>query len=329
MHEVTVIIPAIRWDSLTQQCVSTCLSLFPQSKVILLLDDAHGASASSANLRVIEHRGTIAAKRNEGVDRTTTTFIAFIDSDAYPHTDWLREAISVLYQDESVGIVGGPNVSPPNQESERNLVGMATRSWLVSGKWNFYKDIRSSPRYCDNLPSCNMVMRKSLYEALGGMNEQLELGEDTDLCARVIASGRKIFFTPKAIVYHFDRKVMSYFKQRIIRGAGLFVLISGGSAQRRRPYTYLMLQPVLTLVLVATLPFVLVFSPLDIVLLLLALAYGGLIIMEAMRWSDRPSNVPRLALLVLAGNLLPGVGFMMKAVRLMPPLQRFYRNDNE
>jgi cellulose synthase/poly-beta-1,6-N-acetylglucosamine synthase-like glycosyltransferase len=328
MHEITIIIPSIRWDSLTQQCVSTCLSLFPQSKVILLLDDAHGASESSANLQVILQSGTIAAKRNAGVEMATTEFIAFIDSDAYPEKDWLPKALAALRERPDAAVVGGPNISPPGQEESRRLVGLATKSWLVAGRWNFYKSERSAARYCDNLPACNMVLRRADILETGGMDPALELGEDTDLCARFIASDRTVYFEPKAIVYHYDRRIGDYLRQRIVRGAGLYMLISGGSAQRRSPYTYLMLQPVLTLILVATFPLALAFSPWGIVFSAFTLIYLSLILMEAIRWFDRPSTLPKVALLILTGNLLPGAGFILKAIGLMPPLQRIYRNDN-
>ena len=218
MQEVTIIIPSVNWEPFTKQCIVVCAALFPESKIILILNDQTHIDHSFQNLTVLYgHAGTISLKRNIAVKSAKTEFIAFIDSDAYPHKDWLANALQTLKTDTSVGMVGGPNISPLEQAQERNLVGMATKSWLVAGKWNFYKSETSSARYCDNLPSCNLILRKSLFEELNGMNKELEVGEDTDFCARMIAAGHLVYFNPKVVVYHYDRKISDYFRQRIVR----------------------------------------------------------------------------------------------------------------
>jgi len=327
MGEVTVIIPSIRWEAFTQRCVETCSKLYPGVGLILVLDDVGGVPEGMPFLVLEQLGGTISSKRNHGVALARSEFIAFIDSDAFPHRDWLPATIAALRQRPDAAIVGGPNISPPEQEEGRALVGMATRSWLVAGRWNFYKSAHSAARYCDNLPACNMVMRKVDYMALGGMDATLELGEDTDLCARVIASGRKVYFEPKAIVYHYDRNITDYLRQRMVRGAGLYMLLAGGSAQRRNPYTYLMLQPVVTLLLVASFPLALFWGGWAVLLLLGASAYMGLVLIEASRHADRFLQIPALSVLIVVGNLLPGVGFLAKATGLLPSLHSFYRND--
>src|ERR1051325_8407940 len=158
MKGVTIVVPSIRWEPFTEQCITTCATLFPESEIILVLDDdTLPATASYTNLTVLRQGGVISKKRNVAVKAVKTEFIAFIDSDAYSHRNWLSNAIKTLKTDSTVGMAGGPNVSPPSQERERSLVGMATRSWLVAGKWRFYKSEKSAARYCDNLPSCNLI----------------------------------------------------------------------------------------------------------------------------------------------------------------------------
>ncbi|HXH18972.1 MAG TPA: glycosyltransferase [Chitinophagales bacterium] len=224
MKEVSIIVPSIEWEPFTEQCITTCASLFPESEIILVLDDDAPEKPASKNLTVLRQGGVISKKRNAGVKAAKTEFIAFIDSDAFPHKDWLSNALDILRTDKSVGIVGGPNISPPSQDKDRKRVSMASQSWLVAGKWRFYKSAKSSACYCDNLPSCNIILRKSLYEQMSGMNEELEVGEDTDLCARMIASGYRVYFTPKVIVYHYDRKIPGYLRQRMVRGPGCFCI---------------------------------------------------------------------------------------------------------
>ncbi len=328
MKEVTIIIPAVIWEPFTEQCITTCAALFPESEIILVLDDDTPLEIPFENLKVLYgHRETISKKRNVAVKTATTEFVAFIDSDAYPHKDWLSSALETLRTDKSVGMVGGPNISPLIQEPERNLVGMATKSWLVAGKWNFYKSETSSARYCDNLPSCNLVVRKSLYEQLNGMNEALQVGEDTDFCARMIAAEYRVYFNPKAIVYHNDRKIYAYLLQRLVRGAGVYELITGSSAQKKNLYTYLLLQPVFTLLFWFSFPLGFWWQPWFYIMEIVGGIYLLLILIEAYKQSTKIIYLPLIATLILAGNILPGVGFIMKAFHLLPSLNSFYRND--
>ncbi len=328
MKEVSIIVPAVTWERFTEQCITTCAALFPESEIILVLDDNTPGKISFKNLTVLHGQGgVISKKRNVGVKAAKTGFVAFIDSDAYPHKDWLSNALETLKTDKSVGMVGGPNISPPSQELERNLVGMATKSWLVAGKWRFYKSENSSARYCDNLPSCNLVLRKPLFEQLNGMNEELEVGEDTDFCARMIANGYRVYFNPKAIVYHYDRKIPAYIRQRMVRGAGVFLHVFGNSAQKKNPYTYLLLQPVMTLSFWMSFPVGFWWQPWFYVIAITGALYVLLILIEAYKCSTRVRDMPMVCVLILAGNILPGVGFLLKAFRVLPSLHSFYRND--
>jgi cellulose synthase/poly-beta-1,6-N-acetylglucosamine synthase-like glycosyltransferase len=261
------------------------------------------------------------------VKAAKTEFIAFIDSDAYPHKDWLSSALEILRTDKTVGMVGGPNISPPTEEQERTWVGMAIKSWMVAGKWNFYKSEDSSPRYCDNLPSCNLILRKALYEQLHGMKEELEVGEDTDFCARMIDSGYHVYFNPKVIVYHYDRKIPAYLRQRMVRGAGVFMHVFGNSAQKKNLYTYMMLQPVLALLFCLSFPIGFWWQAWFYIMAAIGIPYLLLILFEAYKCSTKLKFMPIVSVLILAGNILPGLGFILKAFGLLPSLGSFYRND--
>ncbi len=330
MKEVSIIIPSITWEPFTEGCVNTCALLFPNSTIILVLDSQVAIETKVNNLIVLYGQtGTISKKRNMAVDIAKTEFIAFIDSDAFPHHGWLSNALQTLRTDKSVGFVGGPNISPPAQEAERNLVGMAVQSWLVAGKWNFYKSTLSSPRYCDNLPSCNLVLRKHLYDQLKGMKEELEVGEDTDFCARIIASGYKVYFNPSVIVYHYDRKIKPYFRQRMVRGAGVFLHVFGNSAQKKSLYTYLMLQPFFAVLLLVSFPIGCFWQPWLYLMVIIGAIYAFLILIEAKRYSTQIKYLPQVYLLILAGNILPGVGLLLKMIGAFPSLHSFYRNDTK
>jgi cellulose synthase/poly-beta-1,6-N-acetylglucosamine synthase-like glycosyltransferase len=55
------------------------------------------------------------------------------------------------------------------------------------------------------VPTCNMLVRKAAYTQTGGLDERLRLGEDVDLCWRLMAAGHHLLYQPKGIVLHKHR----------------------------------------------------------------------------------------------------------------------------
>jgi len=52
-----------------------------------------------------------------------------------------------------------------------------------------------------------MMMRREVFESIGGFNEAYEVAfNDVDLCLRIIQRGYKIVFTPYAELLHYESK---------------------------------------------------------------------------------------------------------------------------
>ena len=50
---------------------------------------------------------------NIAVDACKSKYLAFIDSDAYPGTNWIESTFKFIKR-KNVGIIAGPHVDPPN-----------------------------------------------------------------------------------------------------------------------------------------------------------------------------------------------------------------------
>jgi hypothetical protein len=55
------------------------------------------------------------------------------------------------------------------------------------------------------VPTCNLLVRRSTYEAVGGLREDLRVGEDVDLCWRLRATGAYLIYAPEGVVRHKHR----------------------------------------------------------------------------------------------------------------------------
>ena len=62
-------------------------------------------------------------------------------------------------------------------------------------------------RDVDDYPSCNLFVRKSVLEKIGGYRTDFWPGEDTLLCKDIVDSGFRIVYDPWVVVCHHRRPV--------------------------------------------------------------------------------------------------------------------------
>lgn len=114
---------------------------------------------------------------------------AFIDDDAYPREDWLKNAIH-YFDDPEVGAVGGPAVTAPGDNVWQQASGKVYESFLCSGGYT-YRYIPQAEREVDDLPSVNLIVRKDIFELIGGYDSNYYPGEDTKLCLDIVQKAGK------------------------------------------------------------------------------------------------------------------------------------------
>ncbi len=109
-QKVSIIIPCKEIDSLTIESINKCKELDYDYFEIIVLPDIE--SLLLPGIKIIS-TGAVSPgrKRNIGVARSDGEFLAFIDNDAYPRKDWLKNAMKYFENPEIAG-VGGPGVTP-------------------------------------------------------------------------------------------------------------------------------------------------------------------------------------------------------------------------
>jgi len=151
-------------------------------------------------------------KRDIGIRQSKGDIIAFLDDDAYPRKDWLKNAVE-NFKDESVAAVGGPAVTPDSDSLMQKASGLVYSSALVSAGFT-YRYIPKKKMEVEDYPSCNLIVRKSVLKALGGFNTNFWPGEDTKLCLDIRLMGKKIIYDPGVLVFHHRRSlILPHLKQ--------------------------------------------------------------------------------------------------------------------
>jgi GT2 family glycosyltransferase len=126
--------------------------------------------------------------RNFGAAQARGALLLFCDDDVVLHPNWIREHIA-MYEDQDVSAVAGQVL---------NVGGFAR---YQPGSFSHNRPIRAF----DLLYGANFSVRKSVYESIGGSDENLGVHaytEDFILADRMLKSGHRISYCPSASVVH-------------------------------------------------------------------------------------------------------------------------------
>lgn len=217
----TIIIPALKNSLILKNTINHCLNLKNTPDIFIVTDDKNNLffnENKNVNYLIVQPGLTMSKKRNLAAKNTYTEYLAFFDSDSFPVSSyWIENAIKKINQDENIYCVGGPDTSPLSQNESQKSVGLLKKSYLISGFRNHRKNIMPE-MFVNELSSSNLFMRRKKYLELGGMDENLYTGEDTDLYNRIIAKGKKLLYSPDVHAYHYDRTFKSFLIERYDRG---------------------------------------------------------------------------------------------------------------
>jgi len=207
---VSIIIAVKAYCENLKECVSKCLELdFEDYEIIILPDSSlpQEGILSHPKVRIIP-TGDVAPpkKRDIGAKHVNGEILAFLDDDTYPDKNWLKEAISIFKESDNFGCVCGPAVTPEDDSILQKGSGLVYASPLVSGNHNF-RYIPGVRREVFDFPSCNFLIRKELFSAVGGFDKSFWPGEDTFLCLKILEAEKKMIYSPRVQVYHHRRNL--------------------------------------------------------------------------------------------------------------------------
>lgn len=201
---VSIIIAVKELNDNLKACLEYCLNLdYPDFEVVVFPDEPF--AYQDERVRVIPTgKLTPPKKRDFALKEAKGDILAFIDDDAYPTRDWLKNAI-IHFQDDKVGAVCGPAITPLSDSILQQASGLVYASFLVSGGFS-YRYIPKPKREVDDYPSCNFLVRRDIFVQLGGFRVNYWPGEDTFLCLEITRTLKKrIVYDPQILVYHHRR----------------------------------------------------------------------------------------------------------------------------
>jgi glycosyltransferase involved in cell wall biosynthesis len=210
---VLVVLPAYNEAANVPACLAGIRAQdYPADRVGVVLVDNGSADDTAAVARrggaqvLVAPEATIAGLRNAGAAAGEGEILAFLDADMVPRPAWLRTAVAAL-ADPAVGAVGGALDIPDDAT-------WVERTWCLPRR--ALPERRTTPW----LPSGNFVMRREVFDEVGGFDATLTTCEDVDLSARIRGAGRRLLFVKRAAVVHRgeSKTLGALFRKEVWRG---------------------------------------------------------------------------------------------------------------
>lgn len=197
---VSIIIPCKDMDKYVEECIEHCKQLNYNTYEVILLPDEPTKKIKEVEVVPTGHVSP-GKKRNIGIEYAKGEFCAFLDSDAYPRKDWLKNAIK-YFSDPEIIALGGPGITPQTDSLMQKTSGYILSSFMVGGLSSRYE--RKKAKECDDIHSCNFIARKEIVEKVK-WNEKYWPGEDTLMCLGLKKFNKKMLDVPDVVVYHHRR----------------------------------------------------------------------------------------------------------------------------
>lgn len=160
------------------------------------------ALAKQAGAAVLQDvTATIGALRNLGARQAAGRLLVFVDADV-SLTDAWRSNLPAVIASLANGdlVVTGSHCSPPDNCS------WIERNWFR--EFAFEQEV-------SHLGTGHLMLAREFFLQIGGFDEQLETGEDYDICIRATKAGARIINNPQLRVVHHDfPQTLSQFVRR-------------------------------------------------------------------------------------------------------------------
>ncbi len=219
--KVTVLIPNYNGKKWLKQLLPTIEKVTYPNLEILIVNN--GSTDDSANFlketypkaRVVEikkNRG-YAGANNLGVRKASGKYVLLLNNDTQVVPNFLKPLVERMEKDETVGAIQPQIRSMTN----KNLIDSVGSFFTFTGFLYHYGYFQPAKfkKYQKELSvysikgACFLIRRKD-YLNLGGIDESfVTYVEESDLCHRVLLSGKKVIYTPESFIYHFGGGDMS------------------------------------------------------------------------------------------------------------------------
>ena len=209
---VDIIIPTRDRIDLVKQCIAAIeeLTTYENYDIIILDNDSKEADTleyfSTTKYRVVPCPGPFnyALIVNRGVHHSSADFVVTLNNDTILVTrDWLEQMLGLASLSD-VSIVGASLLDQHgHHEHDSIVVAPYPQHLRTDSNYPRIDQFTAAVRDVAAVTGAVQMVRRELWESLGGMDEMLKVTmNDVDICFRSQSDGRNVVYTPDVQLIH-------------------------------------------------------------------------------------------------------------------------------
>ncbi|TFC01236.1 glycosyltransferase [Cryobacterium mannosilyticum] len=220
---VSVVLVNFRGTEDTLECIEGLFGLNWSNDLLEIVVVENGSGDDSLEkLQTLADRVTIVESKenlgftggcNLGVQKSTGEYIAFLNNDAKPHPDWIKEAVATFATGTDIGAVASKvldwdGVNVDFVDASVTWYGMGYKPHAGEkdrGAWDEEKDVLFGT-------GAAMFIKATVFDELGGFDDNFFMFyDDVDLGWRLNLLGYRFRFQPKSLAFHKHHASMNKF----------------------------------------------------------------------------------------------------------------------
>jgi GT2 family glycosyltransferase len=167
---------------------------------------------------IIERGQNPSENRNRGITKVKTPLVAFVNAHSLLPSDWTSKVIEFFDKYPEIDVVGGPQLTPPEDSYFGRVSGFALASVFgasgSSTRYKMHKPIFDADE--TYLTSANLICRKKVVDRVK-FDEGLWPGEDPKFISDVKKAGFRIAFYPDIFIHHVRRPTVKDFAEQVFK----------------------------------------------------------------------------------------------------------------
>lgn len=196
--------------------LGNCLNSFGKStynnfEIIIVENGAKPFSLENARVITKKEKFNYSKFVNEAAAQAKGDYLLFLNDDTeIIAPDWI-ESMLLCAQKEKTGVVGAKLLYPNGTIQhagiflKNNEVGSGHFGRYYPGNSDSIDGILKSVHSCDAVTFACAMVKKELFEKLGGLDEEYNiLCSDVDFCLKLSKLGYETIITPFALLYHME-----------------------------------------------------------------------------------------------------------------------------
>ena len=213
--KVSIIIPAYNGWEMNYQCLRSIRdnTELPPYEVIFAddvsTDETRNVENYIKNIVHIRNEQNLGFLQNCNHAATFARgeYLHFLNNDTKVTPGWLSSLVTLMERDPTIGMAGSKLIYPDGRLQEAGGI-----IWQDASGWNYghKQDPEASEfnyvKEVDYISGASIMIRKSIWEELGGFNEIYSPAycEDSDLAFSIREKGYKVVYQPLSKVVHFE-----------------------------------------------------------------------------------------------------------------------------